>query len=107
MQPLYQGSQLLIKLIETHDILGPANNNVLGTRPSKLMKRDFGHVSGQLRDHGPLCELKNLYFVTFHNERDVKTSWIQLHAIRGAMNLLLASNISPVKVKDVVIALLG
>ena len=71
------------------------------------MKRYFGHDSGQLRDHGPLCELKNLYFVTLHNERDVQTSWIQLHGIRGAMNLLLASNISPVKVEDVVKALFG
>ena len=107
MQPLYQGSQLLIKLIEPHDILGPANNNVLGTRPSKLMKRYFGHVSGQLRDHGPLCELVNLYFVNLHNERDVKTRWVKLHVIRGCMDLLLASNISPVKVEDVVKALLG
>jgi hypothetical protein len=107
MQHLYQGSQLLIKLIESHDILGPANHNVLGTCPSKLMKRYFGHVSSQLGDHGPLSELVNLHFVTLHDERNVKTSWVELHGIRGCIDFLLASDISPLKVEDIVKTLLG
>ena len=97
----------MIKLIEPHDILGPAYDDVLGACPRKLMKRYFGHVSRQLRDHGALCELINLYFVALHDERDVQTSWVELHGIRGGMDLLLASNISPVNVEDIVKALLG
>ena len=71
------------------------------------MKRYFGHVSSQLRDHGALGKLVNLYFVALDDERDVYTSWVELHIIRGVMDLLFASNISPVKVKDIVKALLG
>jgi hypothetical protein len=107
MKPLYQGSQLLIKLIESHDIFGPTYDNVLGTCPSELMQRYFGHVGSQLRYHNALCELINLNFVTLNDERDVQTSWVQLHGLRGVMDLLFASYISPVKVEDIVIALLG
>ena len=81
MKPLYQGSQLLIKLIESHDIFGPTYDNVLGTCPSELMQRYFGQVSSQLRDHGALCELVNLHFATLHDERDIQTSWVELHGL--------------------------
>lgn len=97
----------MIKLIEPYDIFGPAYDNVLGTCPRKLMQRYFGHVGSQLRDYGALCELVNLYFVFLHDERDVQTSLIELHGFRGTMDLLLASNIPPFKVEDIVKALLG
>ena len=71
------------------------------------MKRYFRHVSSQLRDHGALSELVNLYFVTLDDERDVQTSWVELHCMRGVMNFLLASDISAIKVEDIVKALLG